>query len=166
MHRNRWITVAAAVAVLGASIIGVAIAAPGSSRARQRLPVARLLKIARGTASGLRDTHVKTALVVVTTKNAAENWMEPGAIPPGPTNPPAYLIVLQGRFVCQVCSAPAGAQLPHGHSAQVIWIPGRGVTDFGLTEHTPRGLKKLGRVVTIGLVRQITPRIISGSRPG
>ena len=153
MHRNRWITVAAAVAVLGATTIGVALAAPGSSPARQRLPVARLVKIARGTANGLGDSRVKTALVVVTTKNAAENWMEPGAIPPGPTNPRAYVIVLQGRFVCQACSAPAGAQLPHGHSAQVIWVPGRGVTDFGLTPHNPPGLKRLGRAVTIALVR-------------
>jgi hypothetical protein len=151
MDRNRWIMVAAVVAVVGASTIGVAIAAPGSSRARPKLPVARLVKIARGTASGLGDSQVKTALVVVTTKNAAENWMEPGAIPPGPTNPRAYVIVLKGRFVCESCSAPAGAQLPHGHSAQIIWVPGRGVTDFGLTPHNPPGLRRLGRVVTISL---------------
>ncbi len=106
--------VAAAVAVVGASTIGAVLAAPGSSRARQRLPVARLVKIAQGTASGLGDSHVKAALVVVTTKNAAENWMEPGAIPPGPTNPRAYVIVLQGRFFCQVCSAPAERNCPMG----------------------------------------------------
>jgi len=146
--------VVAAVGVVAASTMGVAIAAPRASRARPRLPVARLVTIARGTASGLGDSHVKTALVVVTTKNAGENWMEPGAIPPGPTNPRGYVIVLHGRFVCQSCSAPAGARLPHGHSAQIIWVPGRGITDFGLTARTPPGLKRLGPVVTIALVRR------------
>ena len=162
----RWIAVGAAVAIIGATAFGVAAASTTHIRARPKIPVHKLVAIARSESAALGDRNVRTALVVATTKNAAEGWMEPGAIPPGPTNPRAFVIVLRGRFVCQACSAPAGAPLPHGHSAQVIWVPGRGVTDFGLTAYTPRGLKKLGRVVAIGLVRQITPRIVTGSRPG
>lgn len=149
----RWIAVGAAVAVVATTALGVAAASTTHSRARPKIPVHELVAIARSESDGLGDPHVRTALVVATRKDAAENWMEPGAIPPGPTNPRAYVIVLQGRFVCEACSAPAGAQLPSGHSAQVIWVPGKGVTDFGLTARTPRGLRKLGRVVTIGLAR-------------
>ncbi len=153
----RWVAVGAAVAAVGATAFGVAVAAPASSRARPKLPVARLVAVARSTAAGLSDSGVKTAFVFPTRKNAAENWMEPGAVPPGPANPRAYLIVLRGRFVCEACSAPAGAQLPSGHSAQIVWVPGKGVTDFGLTARTPRGLKKLGRVVDISLIRRRSP---------
>ncbi len=149
----RWIAVGAAVAVVAASAFGVAVASTTHSRARPKIPVQTLAAIARSESAALGDPGVRTALLVATRKDAAENWMEPGAIPPGPTNPRAYVIVLHGRFVCQACSAPAGAQLPHGHSAQVLWVPGRGITDFGLTAQTPRGLKKLGRVMTIGLGR-------------
>ncbi len=143
----------AAAGVVAVTGLGVATASTAQHRTRPKIPVQKLAATARNMSVELGDSHVKTALVVATRKNAAEDWMEPGAVPPGPTNPRAYVIVLQGRFVCQACSAPAGAQLPHGHSAQIIWVPGRGVTDFGLTARAPLGLKKLGRVVTIGLVR-------------
>ena len=103
-------------------------------------------------ASGLNDGAVKTALVVTTTKHAAENWLEPGAISPTAADPRAYLVVLAGRFICTRCSYPAGAKPPRGRSAQIVWIPGQGVTDFGLTERVPGGLDRLGRAVKINLV--------------
>ena len=76
----------------------------------------------------------------------------PGAISPTAADPRAYLVVLAGRFVCTRCSYPAGAKPPRGRSAQIVWIPGQGVTDFGLTERIPRGLDRLGRAVKINLV--------------
>jgi hypothetical protein len=146
-HLPRWL-IGLGLGTLGAAVvIGLASA---STRA-PRLPIAQLVALAAGSARGLHDRSVTSALVVATTKNAAENWLEPGAVPPGPTDPRVYVVVLSGKFVCTLCSAPAGAQLPHGHSAQFIWQPGRGVTDFGLTAHAPWGIDRLGRVVTIAL---------------
>jgi hypothetical protein len=149
----RWISIVAAAGLVAATGFGVAEASTASHRTQPKIPVQKLVTTARSMSVELGDSRVKTALVVATRKNAAEKWLEPGSVPPGPTNPRAYVIVLHGRFVCQSCSAPAGAQLPHGHSAQIIWVPGRGITDFGLTAHAPRGLKRLGRVVTVALVR-------------
>ena len=93
-----------------------------------------------------------TAVVVATTKCTAEEWLEPGAISPGGADPRAYLIVREGRFICIRCSYPAGAKPPRGRPAQSIWVPGQGVSDFGLTQRVPGGLDKLGRVVKINLL--------------
>jgi len=114
--------------------------------------LAQLLALGKNSASGLNDARVKTALVVATTKHAAEKWLEPGAILPGAADPRAYPIVLRGRFICTHCSYPAGAKPPRGRSAQMIWVPGHGVSDFGLTQRVPGGLDELGRVVKINLV--------------
>jgi hypothetical protein len=154
---RRLLAVGVTVALIATGAFVVAAASPARGKAQRTLPRTELVTIARSESSGLGDSHVKTALIVVTTKDAAENWMEPGAVPPGPANPRAYLIVLSGRFVCEACSVPAGAQLPNGHSMQIIWVPSRGVTDFGLTARTPRGLTRLGRVVTLSLIHRRSP---------
>jgi len=126
------------------------------------VPVAQLVALARRSLPGLGDVTVTSASVVTTTKRAAEDWLEPGSVPPGTSNPRAYLIVLDGRFVCQSCSRPSGATAPRGTSAQFLWVPGTGVTDFGLTARVPTGLSHLGRVVKIGLGR---PLLVHGMPP-
>jgi hypothetical protein len=108
------------------------------------LPLAQLVALGKRSASGLNDPRVKTALVVRTTKHAAEDWLEPGAISPGAADPRAYLIVLTGRFICTHCSYPAGAKPPRGPSAQIIWVPGQGVSDFGLTQRMPGDWRSSG----------------------
>jgi hypothetical protein len=80
----RWIAVGAAVAVVAATAFAVAAASTTHGRARPKMPVRELVAVARSESSALGDPQVSTALVVATTKNAAEDWMEPGAIQPGP----------------------------------------------------------------------------------
>lgn len=113
--------------------------------------MAQLAALARGMARGLGDPHVTTALAIATTKNAAENATTPGAVPPDPKNPVAYLIVIEGRFVCRNCPGPAGAKPPRGRVAYEIWVPGHGVSDSGLQHRMPAGLRRLGRNVTLVL---------------
>jgi hypothetical protein len=148
MFRAR--SVGVAVVVLAVIGVGVALAAAGSPApvcaCATKPPVAKLISIARGTAAGLGDPNVKSARVVVTTKRAAEEWLEPGSSALKSAGPMAYVIVVQGNFVCRLCSVPSGAKLPHGHSAQVVWVPGQGITDSGLTPRDPRALADLGRV--------------------
>jgi hypothetical protein len=134
--------------------VAIAIASPSTTPRKNRdtLPLAQLAALAKETASGLNDPRVKTALVVATTKHTAEKWLEPGAISSGAPDPRAYLIVLEGRFSCTLCSYPAGAQPPRGRWAQSIWVPGQGVSGYGLTQRAAAGLGKLGRVVKINLL--------------
>jgi hypothetical protein len=134
-----------ALAVVAVITLGLS-AASADRPASGGLPHGRLVAIARGAAAEFGDRHVSSALVVRTRKNEAENWLEPGAVPRSAANPRVYVIVLRGRFVCGICSAPPGAKLPRGRSAQIIWVPGKGVTDFGLTARMPRGLQRLGHV--------------------
>ena len=160
MHRFppfRWlIAIALASASTGVGI-AIATASPNLGKTQAALPLARLVALAKNSARGLNDARVKTALVIATTKHAAENWLEPRAISPGGADPRAYLIVLRGRFICTHCSYPAGAKPPRGRSAQIIWVPGRGVSDLGLTQRVRGGLDKLGRVFKINLVSSAVP---------
>jgi hypothetical protein len=141
--------------------IGAAVAlAAGSPRVcacGRKPPVGKLVSIARSTAAGLGDPNVRTGWAVATSKRAAEEWLEPGSTTLKGSGPLAYVIVVEGNFVCRTCSAPASAKLPHGHSAQVVWVPGQGVTDWGLTPHEPRGLARLGRVMRLDLSRAGKP---------
>jgi len=123
------------------------------------VPVAQLVALARRSLPGLGDSTVTYASVVTTTKQAAENWLEPGSVPAGASNPRAYLVVLSGRFVCESCTRPSGASAPRGSSAQFVWVPGVGLSDFGLTPRVPPGLRHLGRVLKIYLPR-IPPHVI------
>jgi hypothetical protein len=117
------------------------------------VPLAQLVALARRSLPALGDLTVTYASVVTTTKQAAENWLEPGSVPVGASNPRAFLVVLRGKFVCESCTRPSGASAPRGSSAQFVWIPGAGVTDFGLTPRVPTGLSHLGRVLRIYLQR-------------
>ncbi|MEA2158437.1 MAG: hypothetical protein QOD66_817 [Solirubrobacteraceae bacterium] len=149
-----------------AAVLGTSGPVPAANRSEGKLPVAQLVALARDSLPGLNDPRVRTASVVATTKNAAENWMTPGAVPPSHPNPVAYLIVLQGRFVCTSCSFPRGAKAPRGRFSQAVWIPGQGVSDGGLTPKLPPGLSKLGQVVKLTLT---APRVPAGElalRPG
>jgi hypothetical protein len=147
----RWlIAIALASASTGVGI-AIASASPNPGHARASLPLAKLVALGKNLARGLNDARVKTALVVGTTKRAAENWLEPGATLAGAADPWAYLIVLRGRFICTRCSYPAGAHPPRGRSAQIVWVPGEGVSDFGLTQRVSGGLDKLGPVIEIKL---------------
>ena len=128
--------------------------------ANASVPVAQLVALARGSLTGLGGANVASARVVRTTKRAAEYWMEPGSVPPAGSNPPAYLVVLSGPFVCSSCTGPAGAPEPRGSSAQFIWIPGKGVSDFGLSQAVPTGLNRLGRVVKIHLGPPLNSHVI------
>jgi hypothetical protein len=148
----RWLIVIALTLVSTSVVIAIASASIKPGRPRATLPLAQLVALAHSTASGLNDPRAKTALVVATTKHAAEEWLEPGAISPGAADPRAYLIVLKGRFICTRCSYPAGAKPPRGRSVESIWVPGQGVGDFGLTQNVPGGLDKLGRIVKINLL--------------
>ena len=153
----RWlIAIALASASTGVGI-AIASASPNRGKAQATLPLAGLVALAKNSASGLSDARVKTMLVVVTTKHAAEDWLEPGAVSFGAADPRAYLVVLRGRFICTRCSYPAGAKPPRGGSAQIIWVPGQGVSDFGLTQRVPGRLDRLGRVVKINLVALAGP---------
>ncbi|MGH2881771.1 MAG: hypothetical protein ACRDPA_03545 [Solirubrobacteraceae bacterium] len=124
------------------------------------VPVAQLVALARGSLPGLGDSTVSYASVVTTTKGAAENWLEPGSVRAAGSSPRAYLIVLRGRFVCQSCTRPLGASAPQGSSAQLIWIPGVGVSDFGLTTRVPTGLNRLGRVLRLSLRRHLLVHVM------
>jgi hypothetical protein len=120
---------------------------------RSGLPVAELVAVARGELSGLGDPPVKTAFVVATRKNQAENWLEPRAVPPDPANPRAYVIMVRGNFTCS--SACTGLRPIRARSAQAIWIPGVGVANSGLggTAHTLKTLGTLGKVIRLPLTR-------------
>jgi hypothetical protein len=146
------------VVVAAAVAVSFAWASPSSRSERgvKALPVAQLVELAHGSARSLGAPGVETALVVATRKNQAENWMEPGAVPSTSANPMVWVVVIQGRFVCNECSSIAGTDVPHGRSAQSIWLPGRGVSDFGLTRRLPPGLSKLGHVIKLRLT---PPRI-------
>jgi hypothetical protein len=153
---RRVITIcAAAGAVAGVTAgCGTARSAPATGSARAStvggpLSVKTLAGVAGQDARSLGDRHVRSALVVFTRKHAAENWMEPRSDDPRSSDPPAYVIAISGRFQCQSCSFPAGAHAPTGRSAQLVYVPGEGATDFGLTERLPPGLGRLGRVVRI-----------------
>lgn len=156
LRLSRWVgALTLGVGVSGAAVLGTSSAARVSTAKGAKLPVAQLVALARDELRGLDDPHVKTASVVATTKNAAENWMEPGAVPPTHPDPMVYLIVVQGRFICESCSF-LGPKAPTGRSAQFIWIPGQGGSDGGLTHRVPPGLDKLGRVIKLTL---IPPRV-------
>jgi hypothetical protein len=124
------------------------------------IPVAKLAALARGSAARFGDPTVASASVIATTRLAAENWMERGSAGPGTPDARAYLILLRGRFVCELCPRPAGAAAPHGGSAQILWVPGHGVTDGGLTRRVPPGIRTLGigQRITFSPSRVPTPR--------
>jgi hypothetical protein len=104
--------------------------------------------------------------VIATRKNAAEHVTTPGAVPADPHNPRAYLILIRGRFVCSSCSGPVGAEPPRGRVAYEIWMPGHGISDFGLQRAVPRGLHRLGRVVRLRLVPPRIPASELALHPG
>ncbi len=168
VHRIRRIVVAvgSAVVLIGA-VFGLAAASSGEARhAEPGLPVAQLVSLARGMAAGLGDRTVDTAWVISTTKNAAENATYPGSSPPDPANPRAYLLAIRGHFVCHGCLGPPGAKPPRGRFAYNIWVPGQGVSDFGLQPRIPSALSKLGRIVTLRLVAPQIPASELALRPG
>jgi hypothetical protein len=148
----RWLLAPVLGVIVGVvAVLGTSEAAPVSRASQAKLPVAQLVALARDSLRELDDPNVKTASVVATTKNAAENWIEPGAVPPSHPDPKAYLIVLQGRFICESCSF-LGPNPPRGRSSQFVWIPGYGAPDGGLTHKVPPALGKLGRVVKLPLI--------------
>jgi hypothetical protein len=150
-----------------AALLAACGAAPvGRMSSARALPVAQLVSIGRGMASGLGDPHVRTAWVIATRKDAAERATTPGAVPPDPHNPRAYLILIRGRFVCSSCSGPVGAKPPRGKVAYDIWVPGRGISDFGLVRHVPRGLHRLGPPVRMRLVAPRIPARELALHPG
>jgi hypothetical protein len=149
-----------------AALLAACGAAPGTRSSAPALPVAQLVSIGRDMASGLGDPHVKTAWVIATRKNAAEYATTPGAVPPDPHNPRAYLILIRGRFVCGSCSGPVGAKPPRGRVAYDIWIPGHGISDFGLQRRVPRGVHRLGPLVRIRLVPPRIPASELALHPG
>jgi hypothetical protein len=165
LRLSRWVVALTVGVGIGVAVVlGTSSAAPVSRARGAELPVAQLVALARDSLRGLEDPSVTTALVVATTKTAAENWMEPGAVPPGPSNPLAYLIMLRGRFTCESCSF-LGPNAPRGRSSQFVWIPGQGVTDGGLTHRVPPGLGKLGRIVKLRLIVPHVPAAELALRP-
>jgi len=94
----------------------------------------QLVALGKRSASGLNDPRVQDGARSSDHEHAAEDWLESGAISPGAADPRAYLIVLTGRFICTHCSYPAGATPPRGRSAQIVWVPGQGVSHLGLTQ--------------------------------
>ncbi len=139
---------------------------PELKSAGARLPVAQLVAISRQMLTGLGDPNVKTASVIATTLNAAENVTYPGSEPPDPTNPRAYLIMLRGRFICNSCSGPAGAKAPRGAFAYSIWIPGRGSPAGGLQPRVPQDLKTLGPIVNLPMIPPHVPGGEMALQPG
>lgn len=131
-----------------------------------RLPIAQLLAISHQMLAGLSGPSVKTAWVIVTSLNAAENLTYPGSEPPDPTNPRAYLIMLRGRFVCQSCGGPPGAKAPRGTFAYSIWVPGRGSPAGGLQPRVPRGLRTLGPIINLPMVQPRVPASVMALHPG
>jgi len=156
--RRRWLVVVPACVVVALGGLAVALASSPATTSKGKLPVEQLVAVARGTLEGHDDPHVESAWVIATTKNAAEHLTYPGSEPPDPRNPLAYLIVLRGRFVCDTCSFPAGAQAPRGPVAYVIWVPGQGISDFGLPPRVPSGLRTLGPIVNLRLIPPPVPR--------
>ncbi len=150
--------------VLAAGAAALALAFPGGGAgaairpivapAPHTLPTRRLVALAKRLADGLGDPRVKTAWVVVTTQWLAENATYPGSEPRQPHSPRAYLVLVRGRFVCGDCSRPSGAKAPSGNVAYDIWVPGSGITDFGLQSRVPPGVYKLGPIITLPLVSQ------------
>jgi hypothetical protein len=164
--RRISLAVGSAVLVVVAAVLSVAAASPAPSAARKALPVAQLVSIANGMVAGLGDPTVKRAWVIATTKNAAENATYPGSSPPDPANPRAYLIAVRGHFVCHLCSGTAGSKAPRGIFAYDIWVPGQGVSDFGLQPRVPHALSKLGRIVNLRLVPPQVPASEVALQPG
>jgi len=91
-----------------------------------------LTHIARRAASG---ESVHEALVYSTTRLSA--FRAGTGANPKPPNQRVDVIVLEGQFVCQMCSPPAGAPAPRGHVETFVFVPGRGVEDFGLVRGPP-----------------------------
>jgi photosystem II stability/assembly factor-like uncharacterized protein len=97
-----------------------------------RAVAGRLRKIARGLADSLGDDRVHVARVFSTTRRAAAGGDVVNS------NQPVYMIVIQGKFVCETCSRPPGAPAPRG-SVATLSIDRKTfrVTDFGLTDRVP-----------------------------
>jgi hypothetical protein len=142
--------------------------AAAALRSRSALPVAQLVAIARDDLRGLGDPQVKTAFVVATRKNAAENWLEPRAVPPDPANPRVYVIMLRGNFTCEGCLVPPGGKPIRAHTSQSIWVPGVGIPDGGLggTAHTLSTLSTLGKVIQLALIPPSVPDAERVLQPG
>jgi hypothetical protein len=138
----RWLPLLTAVAIAGCGSAPAAVA--------PAVPPT-VASLARGMAASLGDKHVTSAWVIETTKDAAENATTPGAVPPDRHDPRAYLVLIRGHFVCNLCSRPVDADPPRGRVAYDIWVLGRGVTDFGLQARLPKGIRRLGRIVTLRL---------------
>jgi hypothetical protein len=155
-HSRTATTTTAATTTAATTATGTTTAATSTGPVR----IARLVALARRSLPGLGDSTVTYASVVTTTKKAAENWLEPGSVPATGASPQAYVIVLHGRFVCQSCTRPSGARATRGSSVQLVWVPGAGVTDFGLTPRVPTGLPHLGRVVRIYLGRLLPTHVM------
>lgn len=62
-----------------------------------------------------------------------------------------YLIVSRGNFVCQECSAPAGAKPPQGTIETHVWSPVAGSRDFGIQSTLPAAVSRLKRLAVIQL---------------
>jgi hypothetical protein len=165
-HMSRWIAALAVPMVIAAvAMLGTSSAAPASSRSEAELPIAQIVAVAHDTLCGLRGPGVKTASVVATTKAAAENWIGPG-VPAGPSNPMAYLIVLDGAYPCQVASFAPGAQTPTGTYAHFVWVPGQGVSDVGFPQRLPHGLGTIGHVFRLRLIAPRVPAKALALQPG
>jgi hypothetical protein len=60
-----------------------------------------------------------------------------------------YLIVLHGRFVCGLCSGPAGAKPPQGTIETFIWSHGAAAAGYGIRSSLPAAVSLLNRLAVI-----------------
>lgn len=136
------------LALGSAGVIAASLGGDSVGAGRTTVPEAQIAALARQALFGLSNAHVTTAWAIRTTWKDAARVLFAGARPDA-TRARAFVIVLRGRFVCSLCSHPPGAREPRGRVSVGVWVPGKGVTDSGLTPHMPRGLRTLGRIVKV-----------------
>jgi hypothetical protein len=132
---------AAALAGLAALCAGLALAGCGTSPPGPAVPasaVPRLTTLAENAAKRNGDATPTQVTVVLTTHAKALTSATPGDTVPGTGRIRVYLITMQGHFVANDVSVPAGAAAPRGRYISVV-VDARtlGTLDFGIGPHPP-----------------------------
>jgi len=136
----------AALAGLAALCVGLALAGCGTSHPGAAVPapavpasaVPRLTALAENAAKRNGDATPTQVTVVLTTHAKALTSATPGDSVPGTGRIRVYLITMQGHFVANDVSVPAGAAAPRGrYISVVVDAKTLDTLDFGIGPHPP-----------------------------
>jgi hypothetical protein len=143
MNRLVWVAV----------LVAITLSASGCTNShRLSAPLQkRIAAAAREQAASLGDPSVRTVQVYGPASYAA---VEEAFAGKGANEPKGrfYVLVLQGRLVCQWCPGPPGGGSPQGTVARFTWSPTTAGHDiFGLSQRLPAAMARLGKPTVISL---------------